>query len=470
VWISSLQRRKRGARLLVLVVAGAGAAMTVAPPGAGAGGDAQAFVAMASASSARLTWMVPGQFAVEEVADGGGPIAQSRLDSGSSESFASLPYPGGSAVAYQGLLNVATGISSPFAYPFFVQAANPGQPKGELADPSGSGTYRLNAEAGAGTTNALARFRPGSPEAVISGGEATTSIKVDGGTVTSTADSVSEAVALGGGALRIGSVRSRSVTTYTDGAEAPKTETALVVDGLSAGDTRFGVGPGGFVVLGQPVPFAPKDAHALLDQILAPAGLSLRFVPAQPLTGGSSAAALEIVSKQPQPQFPASNITLRLGGASSAVSLGEGPLPLPAPDVTGGGSATPAPPEPTPASTGTPDAAPPGGAVDNAHLANGTVPEPIYPVTSGSPSAAFPPLSAVPSASAVDSVAAQADQLPSSAPAVGDTSLATQPIVRPRDIGGSRLIYGIVGGAAALMLLLGGAVTRRGGAGAWLDA
>jgi len=465
VRISGLEWSDRGWRPLLLILVCGSAAVALAPARAGAGDDAQGYVATAAASSARLTWIVPGQFAVEEVMDAGGPIAQSRLDSGSGESFAALPYPGGTAVAYQGLLNVATGISSPFAYPFFVQATNPGQPKADLTDPSGTGTYGLHAEAAEGTTGALSRFRPGSPEAVISGGEAATSIKLGGGAVTSTAESVSEAVTLGGGTLRIGSVRSRSVTTYTDGEDAPKTETALVVDGLAAGDTRFGVGPDGFVVLGQPLPFSHKDAQALLDQILAPAGLSLRFVPVQPLSGGGSAAALEIVVKQPQPQLPSSIATLRLGGASSAVSLGEGALPLPTPDVTGGGAPVVAPgPAPSTASGAVLSVQP----ADNRPAAIVALPDRIVPDASADPGGAlFPP---VPFGTASSEIDESATPMHVSRPSAGGTSLAAQPIVRPREIGSSRLLYGILGGAAALMLLIGGAVARRGGAVAWLDA
>ncbi|HET9772211.1 MAG TPA: hypothetical protein VFS16_15060 [Acidimicrobiia bacterium] len=464
-----LRRTGYRRRLLVLLCVAGPGALLLAPAGAGSGGTPQAYVAVASASSARLTWIVPGEFAVEEVTDSGGPIAQSRLDAGGGESFASLPYPGGTAVAYQGLLSVATGISSPFDYPFFVQAVNPGQPEKEVADPSG--TYRLHAKAEGASTAAVARFRPGNPEAAVSGGEATTSIATDGSTVTATADSLSEAISLGGGALRIGSVRSRSVTTFADGADAPKTETSLVVDGLAAGDVRFGVGPEGFVVLGQPVPYSPKDAQALLDQILGPANLSLRFVKAEPLTGGGRAAALEIVTNQAHPPFPASNVTLRLGGASSAVSLGEGPLPVPVTDVTGGSTVvTPAPAGPD--GVGSPPAATTGAAPVPAPPGL-PAPELLDPVPFTAGAFASPAIPALGTGAVSGTTAAVTGAVPPAPlpPAgSGGTEIAVQPIVRPREVGSARLLYAIVGGAAALMLMLGGAVTRRGGAAAWLDA
>jgi hypothetical protein len=291
--------------------------------------------------------------------------------------------------------------------------------------------------------------------------------------VVSSAESLAEAISLAGGTLRIGSVRSQSVTTYTDGAGTPETKTSMVVDGLIAGGTRFGVGPDGFVVLGQPVPSAPKEAQALLDQILGPAGLSLRFVQSQTLPGGGQAAALEIMARQTQPQFPSSTVSLRLGGATSTVSLGEGPLPGPvvdvpgtetiAPPADGGGpvagsaagvpepsatAAAPFPASPAPlSSAGTFGAGPAGGGTAAAF----SDPDPAG-VTSGAPGAGV----------------ASGESVPPSGSAPEGTELAAQPIVRPREIGAARLIYGLVGAGAALMLLLGGAITKRGRT-AWLD-
>lgn len=130
-------RRRSGRRWARLLGATALVGAGLAAPGASAGLPA-AFVGLAAASGARATFVVPGQFAVEEIVDGGGPVAQSALDPLGGQSYAALPYPGGTAVAYQGLFAVATGLSSPFAYPFYVSATNPGNPSAELADPSGT--------------------------------------------------------------------------------------------------------------------------------------------------------------------------------------------------------------------------------------------------------------------------------------------------------------------------------------------
>src|SRR5437763_7415331 len=64
----------------------------------------EAFVASASAYGGRIEYSVPG-FTVEQVIDGGGPVAQAYADSrATAVSFASLPYPGANALAVPGLL------------------------------------------------------------------------------------------------------------------------------------------------------------------------------------------------------------------------------------------------------------------------------------------------------------------------------------------------------------------------------
>src|SRR5882762_677870 len=185
--MGTIGRRPGSRRSLRLLTAGAvlsSAAAAGTLPATHAGAELRpAFVGTAAASGGRVSFVVPGQFAVEEIVDGGGPVAQSRLDALGGDSFASLPYPGGSAVAYQGLFAVATGVSSPFAYPAYVSASNPGSPSQEVTDPSGSGAYHLLATAKPAEASGLARFRPGSEGALTSGGEATTHITASGSTV-----------------------------------------------------------------------------------------------------------------------------------------------------------------------------------------------------------------------------------------------------------------------------------------------
>ena len=64
-------------------------------------------------------------------------MSQSTFSSvGSSQAFASLPYPGSTAVSGPGLLTGITGLPIP-PYPFYAGASHPTQPQQEVTDPSG---------------------------------------------------------------------------------------------------------------------------------------------------------------------------------------------------------------------------------------------------------------------------------------------------------------------------------------------
>ena len=84
-----------------------------------------AFSGTASADGVRVSLTIPSFLIIENFVDGGGPSAQASLDSlGTSRAFASLPYPGETAVALPGLVGTLTGKSIP-AYPFYVSTSNP---------------------------------------------------------------------------------------------------------------------------------------------------------------------------------------------------------------------------------------------------------------------------------------------------------------------------------------------------------
>lgn len=434
------------------------AAATVLP--AGANTPLGNYTGIATASGARLTFIVPGEFAVEEVIDAGGPLAQSRLASGTADSFASFPYPGGTAVAYQGLLAIATGISSPFAYPFYVSATQPGQPAQEVADPSG--TYALKAAAAPASAHASARLQSGAPDALAAGTSATTGVVAEADSVVATASSLAEGLTLGNGVLSLGNVASRSKTTLTPGRE-PVTETDLTVSGLRVGDKRIGIGPSGFELLGTPVPLPSGDVAKLIATTLAPAGLQLRFIAPETIAGGARAAAIEIVSHQTPPNLPASDMTIRLGGALSAITLGEGTVELP---DTGG-----LPPGTPPSDAGggvvsTPGAPVPGGG-------NDTVSQPDFNLT-GPPGATRSPafgsggFTTAPNVTA-ETIAAGSGTAPAaedSGPSVvlnaGDTTLEAAPIVSPRRVSALGLLYAIAGALGLSAIVGAGAWAIRG--------
>ncbi len=300
---------------VALVVAGGAAPVD-------AGARPTGFVGVAAASGGRLTFTVPEFAVVEDVIDGGGPVAQSVLESGTATSFASLPYPGDTAIAFPGLFNAASGQDLPAGYPFYVQAAHPTVPEARLADPSGS--YALDARAASGRTDGAARLgRDGDGDGGRS--RVRTEATEEGEVVTVTAETVDEALSLGNGALRIASVRSRVETTWRAGDASPSSTSSLVVQGGSAGDYTFGFGPGGLVVASQGAPVPVAEGFEAMNKALAPAGISVHFIAPQGVAGGVAAGIFEIVVRHTAPGqgIPGAVVRLRFGGAMAAIHLGQ---------------------------------------------------------------------------------------------------------------------------------------------------
>jgi hypothetical protein len=320
------------------------AGLMTAPLVSSAAAPASGYYGAGSASGGRISFTVPGFAAVEEVVDAGGPVAQAVLDSQTSAGYAALPHPGDVVLAGPGLFNAVTGMSLPGGYPFYVSASHPTSPEGKLDDPSG--TYHLGATANATASSAEARFAPSTREGspFTSGGANASSTALNkGDAVTITAESRDEALTFGGGALRIGSIRSSSVTVYDPTRPEPTSTAETVVEGGSAGPYAFSYGPRGLVVAGGAVPVPPSAGLDQLNAALAPAGISIRIVKGEALTGGSTADIFQVSvrGKSPQPGIPDGIIQVRFGGATTTVTRGTGVGPLP--EVTGGVDDVPAP-------------------------------------------------------------------------------------------------------------------------------
>lgn len=307
-------------------------------------GSGTVLLGAASAEGMRVSYTVPDFLVVSEVMDGGGPVAQSVLETGGqSTAFASLPYPGENGVGGPALLLGLLGQSPPARYPFYVRADSTVNPDVELKDPSGS--YALRATAGARKAVGTADVAFGPPDQPASSAAARTEVLTgDDGKMTVTAESIFRALSLADGLLRIASVESRSVTVSGPELGEPETTTQLVVDGARVGDQAVTIGPDGVHALGAPpVPTGGGDA---LNQALAQAGVTVRTVAAGSLKGGGAADALEITSEHGLPGLPRGILRLQLGGATTAVSTGSTPGLGGIPDLP---SATPAPDaEPTP--------------------------------------------------------------------------------------------------------------------------
>src|SRR5207248_4528222 len=305
----------------LMVVVGL-SAMAIRLPGSGAQEDGAGFVALATASGGRLSFTVPSFAVVENVIDGGGPVAQAVLDTGSGgTSFASLPYPGENGMAFPGLFSAVTGRTLPFGYPFYAGASHPTTPVASVHDPSGS--YALEASADGGRAAALAQLKGPTGQGAGSGSVGRVAVVTEGHRVTASAETLNQALSFGNGALTLATVRSRSTTVYQPGG-TPTSSTDLVVEGGRFAGYSFSYGTGGFAVAGQGVPLPAGSGLAQLNKALEPSGLQLRLVSPAPVAGGSSAESLEVASTQAPPAagIPGSVVRLRLGGATSAVELG----------------------------------------------------------------------------------------------------------------------------------------------------
>ncbi len=318
-------RRFPGLRTAVCaVLVGGAVAMPIGlgPLGLGsAGADSlgRSFVAVGEASGGYVRYGIPGFLVVENFLDGGGPVSRASLTSdGTSQAFGSLPYPGSAGATYNGTLALATG-SAPPAYPFYVSAFYPTQPEQKMEDPSGA--YRLSAAvSGEHADGQAVMAAPPQGDRPVSRASAASRGAVENGEVRAESTSLNEGFVAG--PLSIGTLRSESVTRYRKDDAAPVTTTVFQLDGGRAGDLTFSFGSTGLQVAKQGVPIPVPSGISALNQALAPAGMSVRFVDPRPVPGGAAATAFEVVWTQKVPGAGDGTFFVRLGGASSLIDLG----------------------------------------------------------------------------------------------------------------------------------------------------
>lgn len=328
-----------------VLIAGTGAVWQSA---AGGAETERAFVGTAEASGLAVQYGIPGFVVVERFVDAGGPVSQSVLSSdGSSSSFASLPYPGGTFVGYPGVASLLVGMTPP-GYPFYVSSSHPTQPQQALGDPAG--LLSLKTDAADQKTSAEARVSPPNDSAPAPVTGSSSSVTVEENGLTAKATSIAQALAVG--PLSIGLVRSESVTTYRPGEANPTTTTQLIVQGGRVGDMTFDIGRDGLKVADAALPVPSGDGLTALNSALKSAGLAIHLGEATKLQGGASAQTFEIVQMGDVPGAGGGVFRLRLGGATSFVSLGAG---LENPQLDGGATSIGAEPE---AAAGTPSGYP----------------------------------------------------------------------------------------------------------------
>jgi hypothetical protein len=310
----------------------------VLPVPAGAAGT-RSVVATASAQAVRVTYTMPDYVAVATLFDGGGPVSEATGDStGRAVTFASLPYPGETAVFFPGVMAAATGVQPPSGYPFYARADYPTTPKSEVFDPSGTYTLRAEADRGKADGSAAFQFIGESTDAVSRSAAGTHFTLDDRGNATVVAETENWGLSLGGGALTIASVRSRSTSTYTQGSDKPAVTRELLIDGARAFKQAVTIGPDGVHTAGQTAPAPFGAGTKSLNDALKQSGISVRTV-SESGDGSGSADLLEITSHHPVPLpgNPQGTLTWRFGAVTTGINLG----PASDSDADGDGAAPP---------------------------------------------------------------------------------------------------------------------------------
>jgi hypothetical protein len=277
----------RRSPILVLL---ATVAISVAGPLSGPAGGEEAFGgtfrAVASADGVRTTLLVPHAPLSNTVMDMGGPSAQATLDtSGTSQAFASFPYPGENVVTAPGIVAGASKgqINLP-AYPFYVLSDRTTGSKQEF----GSGPFTLKAESTDTSSSSAATVGvevEGQGAAGLAKSQASTISKAE----VVTAEAKSESTSFSLGPLRLGQVISTAKVELAAGGALTRSADTRVI-GAMVGDTPVALTPQGLVVGNTPVPSDP----APVQQALAQAQITVELMPRQEVPTGVVAPTVRV--------------------------------------------------------------------------------------------------------------------------------------------------------------------------------
>jgi hypothetical protein len=280
--------------------------------------------------------------------------AQAVLDSlGASQAFAGAPYPGDFAVNFPNTVNGLANAGLP-DYPFYVSSAYPAAPEAQRR----VGINALSARSGPDSSvgEAQTGLITGNPSVASAVGRARATRQADA--VLAEATSSVDGFAIGT-TLRLGRISTLARLTVRPGSP-PVKETAVSVASVTIAGQTVGLTEKGLVVTDEAV--APPLDVSALNQVLARAGIELRYVPAVETPSSITSASLRITWTTDVPGRGPVRTTLTLGQVR--VSAEAEPAPgLDLPPVTSSAGATdtaPQPPsatDPAPAATGTTAAA-----------------------------------------------------------------------------------------------------------------
>lgn len=258
---------------MAAVLAGGGA-LTVAAGGPVSASACSDFSAVAAADGAHVSYLSPGYLVVEHT-DVGAPAAQASADSvGGSSAYAAYPYPGAEALSGLGLANGSTsGAVGESTYPLIASSNYPTEKQRNVSGPGVELQATSDERSSAATGQAGSSTADGSSTG-LTRAAATAGCNADG-QVAATGDSDAEALAFGGGALRIGRVH--TVARAVVGADGKTTLDAhLDVGQVTVAGQSVGINEKGIVVGGTTVPLGDSP----LASALKSAGIGVTYVAA----------------------------------------------------------------------------------------------------------------------------------------------------------------------------------------------
>jgi hypothetical protein len=307
------------------------------------------------------------------VSIGGGEVAfvtpasaQSVLDSlGGSRAFASSPYPGDLVVSLPATVSgLLGGTSFPVpGYPFYVSSSHP------TADDSSEevGPYSIAAHSSADASDAVAKIGLSTAPPQVASITSRTAVSKDEQTGKAVAEATTEIAPFSvSNLLRLGDIRATARVEYDP---ARPDQPAVVTTSFSVGTVTIagievGLTDKGLVVGGQTL--VPVDLSALTS-LLAGAGTSIEYLPAQRSATSVTSAAVRITYQQTFPTLGLTTVRLVLGQVSATadpgaaiggfsstppavapVALPAAVGPAPAAPATGGGLSLPETAAPTP--------------------------------------------------------------------------------------------------------------------------
>lgn len=330
--------------------------------------EAGACPVVAGAQGLQLMASASDNLFLSAPAGAGVPVAQSCVDIriATSSGYASAPYPGGTVLSLVGSRVKFPGYASS-QYPTAPESKD-GGPGYAMSSTSGEHSSKATASAGLVGEQSQAAATAVSAESVVDPGT---------GEATATATSDTEPLAIND-VLELGRIRSSAVAATADGGKLRRDSTLQVGRTTVAGQ-EVQISPDGVEAVDQTVGLPDVDP----SEVLAQAGIEVRFVSEEKTSHGVIAAGIEIIARQTAPDSGAEYVVRYMLGRSfaSARSVEPGaapPGPVPLPPVA----------DDTPAGTG--GAASSGTAPPASASASGSIPGTSMPVTGVAPGAAPP--------------------------------------------------------------------------------